>query len=53
LIAYSKSSRKEIRINNIDMALFPEEILDTEPRQKMRETGTWINYFLAGYKSIM
>ena len=53
IIAYSKSTRKEIRINNIDMALFPEEILETEPRQKMRETAWWINYFLAGYKSVM
>lgn len=53
IIAYSKNSRKEIRINNIDMALFPEEILDTEPRQKIREPPNWINYFLAGYKSVM
>ena len=35
------------------MALFPEEILDTEPRQKIREPPNWINYFLAGYKSVM
>ena len=53
LIAYSKHSKNEIRINNIDMALFPEEILDTDPHQKMREERTWVNYFLAGYKSVM
>ena len=35
------------------MALFPEEILETDPRQKMKEEDTWINYFLAGYKSII
>ena len=53
MIAYSLSSKPELRINNIDMALFPEEILDTDPHQKMREEKTWVNYFLAGYKSVM
>ncbi|CAI2366176.1 unnamed protein product [Moneuplotes crassus] len=53
VIAYSKHTKPEIWINNIDMALFPEEILDTDPSQKMREEDTWINHFLAGYKAIM
>jgi len=35
------------------MAIFPEEILDVDPSQKMREEDTWINYFLAGYKAVM
>lgn len=35
------------------MALFPEEIIDTDPYQKMKEEKTWLNYFLAGYKSVM
>ena len=53
LIAYAKSPKDELRINNIDMALFPEEILETDPYQKMREETSWINYFLAGYKAVM
>ncbi len=35
------------------MALFPEETLEVDPHQKMREEETWVNHFLAGYKSIL
>ena len=53
VIAYSITSNDEIRINNIDMVLFPEQIISTDPYQRLNEEPWWSNYFLAGYKSVM
>ena len=40
-------------LNNYDKDLYPEETLSTDPHQKFMETGSFLNYFLCGYKAIL
>ena len=53
IMAYIPTDDGKITINNVDKDMFPQEILDTEPGQKFKESGHWINYFLCGYKAIL
>jgi len=37
----------------MDKDTYPVEVLPTDPHQKFRDHGHWINYFLCGYKSVL
>lgn len=52
-MAYSKSDKDEIRLNNIDMINYEEKSLSTNQFQKLDEGTPWFNYFLCGYKGAL
>ena len=52
-MAYAKTPDDRIVLNNYDKDLYPEETLTTDPYQKFRENGNFVNYFLCGLKAIL
>ena len=53
IIAYVPSEDGQIVLNNIDKDQYPQIVLPTEPTQAFHESGSFINYFLCGYKAIL
>ena len=53
IMAYILSDDGKITINNIDKDQYPEAVLTTDPEQSLSEAGSFINYFLCGYKAIL
>ena len=52
-MAYIPSDDGQIVINNIDKDVYEQTTLTTEPTQAFRESGSFVNYFLCGYKAVL
>ena len=53
IMAYAVTNDDKIVINNYDKDLYPEISISTDAHQKFGEHGSFINYFLCGYKAIL
>ena len=52
-MAYVPADDDQIVINNIDKDQYPQTALTTEATQAFEAAGSYINYFLCGYKAIL
>jgi galactokinase len=53
IMAYCLTDDDKIVLNNYDKDSYEEETISTDPFQKFKETGHYLNYFLCGYKAIL
>lgn len=53
IMAYCHTDDDKIVIANYDKDTYDEETITTDPFQKFKETGHYLNYFLCGYKAIL
>ena len=53
IMLYSTTDDDRIVLSNYDKDTYEDEQLTTDPFQKFKETGHYLNYFLCGYKAIL
>lgn len=53
IMAYVLSDDAQVVINNIDKDQYKQIVLSTEPTQDFHDSGSFVNYWLCGYKAIL
>ena len=53
IMCYAITNDDKIVLNNYDKDLYPEITISTDAHQKFGEHGSFLNYFLCGYKAIL